>query len=96
MHSDGSNQASSSSDTITTVTTSTTAIASVGTAAPASSRRTQAVDIFSLGCIFHHCLCPGSHPFGEWYEVSITVATTTSATIAIANTAKSICMVVVV
>ncbi|CAN0392466.1 unnamed protein product [Discosporangium mesarthrocarpum] len=33
-----------------------------------SSRRTQAVDIFSLGCIFHHCLVPGSHPFGHWYE----------------------------
>ncbi|CAM9664324.1 unnamed protein product, partial [Hapterophycus canaliculatus] len=33
-----------------------------------SSRRTQAVDIFSLGCIFHHCIVPGSHPFGQWYE----------------------------
>jgi serine/threonine protein kinase len=62
IHSDGSNQASSSSDIITAATATTTA-------APASSRRTQAVDIFSLGCIFHHCLCPGSHPFGDWYEV---------------------------
>ncbi|CAN0286645.1 unnamed protein product, partial [Ectocarpus fasciculatus] len=33
-----------------------------------SSRRTQAVDVFSLGCIFHHCIVPGSHPFGQWYE----------------------------
>ncbi|CAN0273869.1 unnamed protein product, partial [Ectocarpus sp. 8 AP-2014] len=28
----------------------------------------QAVDVFSLGCIFHHCIVPGSHPFGQWYE----------------------------
>lgn len=33
-----------------------------------SSRRTQAVDVFSLGCIFHHCIVPSSHPFGQWYE----------------------------
>lgn len=33
-----------------------------------TSRRTQAVDIFALGCIFHHCIVPGSHPFGQWYE----------------------------
>ncbi|CAM9313075.1 unnamed protein product [Chrysoparadoxa australica] len=33
-----------------------------------SSRRTQAVDVFSLGCIFYHCIVPGGHPYGEWYE----------------------------
>lgn len=39
-----------------------------GTEVSSSSRRTQAVDVFSLGCIFHHCIVPGSHPFGQWYE----------------------------
>ncbi len=33
-----------------------------------SSRRTQAVDVFSLGCVFYTVLVPGTHPFGEWYE----------------------------
>jgi serine/threonine protein kinase len=89
MHSDGSDQASSSSDAITTTVTSSTTIAS--TAAPASSRRTQAVDIFSLGCIFHHCLCPGSHPFGEWYEVSVTTANSTIYTDA--NAGNTACLV---
>ena len=28
----------------------------------------QAVDIFSLGCIFYNILCPGGHPFGEVHE----------------------------
>ena len=32
------------------------------------SRRTQNVDIFSLGCVFHYVLVPGIHPFGLWYE----------------------------
>lgn len=31
-------------------------------------RRTQHVDIFSLGCVFHWILVPGVHPFGQWYE----------------------------
>jgi hypothetical protein len=31
-------------------------------------RRTQNVDIFSLGCVFHYVLVPGEHPFGKWYE----------------------------
>jgi serine/threonine-protein kinase/endoribonuclease IRE1 len=31
-------------------------------------RATRSVDIFSLGCIFHYTLIPGSHPFGDWYE----------------------------
>lgn len=39
-----------------------------GGSGSSSSRRTQAVDVFSLGCIFHHCIVPGSHPFGQWYE----------------------------
>ena len=33
-----------------------------------SDRTSRSVDIFSLGCIFHYSLLPGSHPFGEWYE----------------------------
>jgi len=33
-----------------------------------SDRTSRSVDIFSLGCIFHYSLIPGSHPFGEWYE----------------------------
>jgi serine/threonine protein kinase len=33
-----------------------------------SSRRTQAVDVFSLGCVFYTVLVPGAHPFGAWYE----------------------------
>lgn len=32
------------------------------------SRTSRAVDIFSLGCIFHCTLLPGTHPFGDWYE----------------------------
>ena len=36
--------------------------------ASSSSRRTQAVDVFSLGCVFYTVLVPGAHPFGEWYE----------------------------
>jgi serine/threonine-protein kinase/endoribonuclease IRE1 len=36
--------------------------------APTSSRTSRSVDIFSLGCIFHCTLVPGSHPFGDWYE----------------------------
>ena len=35
---------------------------------PSSSRRTQAVDIFSLGCVFYTVLVPGAHPFGAWFE----------------------------
>ncbi len=31
-------------------------------------RRTQTVDIFSLGCVFFFCIVPGHHPFGEWFE----------------------------
>jgi serine/threonine protein kinase len=31
-------------------------------------RRTQTVDIFSLGCVFHYVLVPGVHPFGQWFE----------------------------
>jgi serine/threonine-protein kinase/endoribonuclease IRE1 len=33
-----------------------------------NARTSRSVDIFSLGCIFHSTLLPGSHPFGEWYE----------------------------
>jgi serine/threonine protein kinase len=36
--------------------------------ATSKSRRTQNVDIFSLGCVFHYVLVPGVHPFGRWYE----------------------------
>ena len=31
-------------------------------------RKTQNVDIFSLGCVFHYVLVPGVHPYGQWYE----------------------------
>lgn len=31
-------------------------------------RKTQNVDIFSLGCVFHYVLVPGMHPYGQWYE----------------------------
>lgn len=31
-------------------------------------RRTQRVDIFSLGCVFYYVLVPGEHPFGQWFE----------------------------
>lgn len=34
----------------------------------ANDRKTQTVDIFSLGCVFHYVLVPGEHPFGAWYE----------------------------
>lgn len=33
-----------------------------------STRTSRSVDIFSLGCIFHCTLVPGTHPFGDWYE----------------------------
>jgi len=32
------------------------------------NRQTQAVDIFSLGCIFHYVLVPMKHPFGDPFE----------------------------
>jgi serine/threonine protein kinase len=32
------------------------------------SRKTMAVDVFSLGCVFYFILSMGSHPFGEWFE----------------------------
>ena len=32
------------------------------------SRKTQFVDVFSLGCVFHFILVPGIHPFGRWFE----------------------------
>jgi serine/threonine protein kinase len=32
------------------------------------SRRTQYVDVFSLGCVFHYLLVPGVHPFGPWVQ----------------------------
>ena len=35
---------------------------------PSNARTSRSVDVFSLGCIFHSTLIPGSHPFGEWYE----------------------------
>lgn len=31
-------------------------------------KKTQNVDIFSLGCIFYFVLIPGQHPFGSWHE----------------------------
>lgn len=30
--------------------------------------RDQASDVFSLGCIIHHVLTSGDHPFGDWHE----------------------------
>lgn len=33
-----------------------------------SSRRTLAVDVFSLGCVVHYVLTGGEHPYGLWYE----------------------------
>jgi serine/threonine protein kinase len=33
-----------------------------------SHRRTQRVDIFSLGCVFYCVLVPGEHPYGQWFE----------------------------
>lgn len=33
-----------------------------------SSKRTLAVDVFSLGCVFYYVLSLGYHPFGDWYE----------------------------
>lgn len=35
---------------------------------PTNKRKTAAVDIFALGCVFHTVLLPGKHPFGEWFE----------------------------
>jgi serine/threonine-protein kinase/endoribonuclease IRE1 len=40
-----------------------------------SRRRTQNVDIFSLGCVFHYVLVPGEHPFGLWYEREANIMT---------------------
>jgi serine/threonine protein kinase len=31
-------------------------------------RRTQRVDIFSLGCVFYYVLVAGEHPYGQWFE----------------------------
>ncbi len=31
-------------------------------------RKTQTVDIFSLGCVLHYVMVPGEHPYGLWYE----------------------------
>jgi serine/threonine protein kinase len=31
-------------------------------------RQTQAVDIFSLGCVLHYVLTLGEHPYGQWFE----------------------------
>ena len=41
-----------------------------GSASPtlSSHRRTQRVDIFSLGCVYFYVLVPGEHPFGQWFE----------------------------
>ncbi|CAM9917432.1 unnamed protein product, partial [Phaeothamnion confervicola] len=44
-----------------------------GAGSGASSRRTQAVDVFSLGCVFYYCLDPGGHPFGESYERELNI-----------------------
>jgi serine/threonine-protein kinase/endoribonuclease IRE1 len=52
-------------------TPSTDATASTGSAACAAklrTRKTQYVDVFSLGCVFHYILVPGVHPFGKWFE----------------------------
>jgi serine/threonine-protein kinase/endoribonuclease IRE1 len=38
-----------------------------------SSRTSRSVDIFSLGCIFHCTLVPGTHPFGDWYEREVNI-----------------------
>eukprot|EP01038_Epipyxis_sp_PR26KG_P006944 gene6944-9498_t len=33
-----------------------------------SLRRTQNVDVFSLGCVIYYVLSLGDHPFGQWFE----------------------------
>jgi hypothetical protein len=38
-------------------------------------RKTQTVDIFSLGCVFHYVLVPGEHPFGQWFEREANIMT---------------------
>jgi serine/threonine protein kinase len=43
-------------------------VSPVGTPSVTSRRSSRSVDIFSLGCVFHCTLLPGTHPFGEWYE----------------------------
>lgn len=40
----------------------------IGSLSTASRRSSRSVDVFSLGCVFHCSLLPGTHPFGEWYE----------------------------
>lgn len=36
-------------------------------------RKTQNVDIFSLGCVLYYVLTLGEHPFGNWYEREINI-----------------------
>ena len=36
--------------------------------APPAERLSRAVDVFSLGCLFHFVVENGRHPFGEWHE----------------------------
>ena len=42
-------------------------------------RRTQAVDVFSLGCVFHYVLVPLRHPFGEAYSREAHILSSASA-----------------
>lgn len=37
------------------------------------SRKTLAVDVFSLGCVFFFILTSGMHPFGDWYEREVNI-----------------------
>ena len=60
--------ATSAASSTTITTTTTTTIISHPTGALKKDRKTQAVDVFSLGCVFHYVLVPGEHPFGQWYE----------------------------
>ena len=40
-----------------------------------AARKTQTVDIFSLGCVFHYVLVPGEHPYGQWFEREANIMT---------------------
>ena len=41
---------------------------SAATPTLSAHRRTQRVDIFSLGCVYYYVLVPGEHPYGQWFE----------------------------
>ncbi|PSR99498.1 Endoribonuclease [Actinidia chinensis var. chinensis] len=60
----------------TSLTRSATGYGSSGWQAPEqlrNGRQTQAIDLFSLGCVLFFCFTGGQHPFGDSYERDVNI-----------------------